>query len=362
MIISLKVGIPRALLYYYLYPLWKVFFNALGAEVVLSPPTNKAILAEGLKIAVDETCLPVKVAFGHVKALVDKVDYLFLPRLVSISPREYICPKFLGLPDMIRHSIKNLPPTIVVNFDNYKKEKDIYKAFYQTGRFFTNNPLRIRIAYWKACLAQRNYWFLMEQGYTPERAFLLCENMLSDMLPSLSYEQKTIKQKPALLKTMQYLFAKQSVPAQKKLPVQKTLKVAVIGHPYNIYDSYISMNIMERLNSMGVETVTAENISEQSARLEALRLPKRLFWTLGQRMIGSAYKYLDSDDISGLIHISAFGCGPDSMSGDLIERQARRTGRMPFLNLTLDEHTGEAGVVTRLEAFIDMVKWRRAEA
>ena len=360
--ITVKVGIPRALLYYYLYPVWKVFFNELGAEVVLSPPTNKRILAEGLKIAVDETCLPVKVAFGHVTALVDKVDYLFIPRLVSISPREYICPKFLGLPDMIRHSVKKLPPTIVVNFDNYKKEKDIYKAFYQTGRFLTNNPLRIRIAYWKACQVQKYYWYLMEQGYTPEKAFLLCENMSSDVLPSLLDEQTSISEKPALLKTMQYLFAKRAVPAQKKLPMQKTLKVAVIGHPYNIYDGYISMNIMDRLKNMGVETVTAENISEQSARQEASRLPKRLFWTLGQRMIGSAFKYLDSEDIDGLIHISAFGCGPDSMSGDLIERQARRVGRMPFLNLTLDEHTGEAGVVTRLEAFTDMVKWRRAKA
>ncbi|ACV62903.1 conserved hypothetical protein [Desulfofarcimen acetoxidans DSM 771] len=331
-IINVKVGIPRALLYYYLYPLWKVFFNELGVEVVLSPPTNKKIIGAGLKIAVDDTCLPVKVALGHVQELVDKVDYLFVPRLVSISPREYVCPKFLGLPDITRYCMKKLPSMIAVNFDNYKKEKDIYKAYDQIGRYFTNNPLRIRMAYWKACQAQKRFWFLMEQGCTPEKAFPFCME-----------KNLTVATEP-------------EPPAE-----QKDYKVAVIGHPYNIYDSFISMNIMDRLKAMGIETVTADNISEQAIRQEASRLPKKLFWTLGLRMIGAAYKYLDSD-IDGLIHISAFGCGPDSMSGDLIDRQARRVGKIPFLNLTLDEHTGEAGVVTRLEAFTDMVKWRRALA
>jgi predicted nucleotide-binding protein (sugar kinase/HSP70/actin superfamily) len=48
------------------------------------------------------------------------------------------------------------------------------------------------------------------------------------------------------------------------------------------------------------------------------------------------------------------------MTGELIERYARAL-RAPFLNLTLDEHTGEAGIVTRLEAFLDMVRWKKAE-
>ncbi|HWJ02597.1 MAG TPA: hypothetical protein VNU93_02885, partial [Verrucomicrobiae bacterium] len=56
--------------------------------------------------------------------------------------------------------------------------------------------------------------------------------------------------------------------------------------------------------------------------------------------------------------LSCFGCGPDSMVGDMVERACRRNSK-PFMMLTLDEHTGEAGVITRLEAYIDMLKRRQ---
>lgn len=104
-----KVGIPRGLFYYYFFPLWCDFFHNLGAEVVLSQPTNKKILNRGVSLAVDEACLPVKLFYGHVVDLADKVDYLFLPRLVSTAQKEYICPKFMGLPDMIKAADIKLP-------------------------------------------------------------------------------------------------------------------------------------------------------------------------------------------------------------------------------------------------------------
>ena len=61
----IKVGIPRALLYYQYYPMWKSFFEKLGAEIVVSPLTNKAILNFGVSRAVADTCLPVKILLGH---------------------------------------------------------------------------------------------------------------------------------------------------------------------------------------------------------------------------------------------------------------------------------------------------------
>lgn len=137
--------------------------------------------------------------------------------------------------------------------------------------------------------------------------------------------------------------------------------MALIGHPYNIYDNYVSMNMIKRLCNMGITVATAEHLPERVVRSCAARLPKRLFWTLGQCMIGAAFHYLERADVSGMVHVAAFGCGPDSMTGELIERRARALG-VPFLNLTLDEHTGEAGVVTRLEAFLDMVRWKKAGA
>jgi len=81
----------------------------LGLEVVLSSPTNKEILKQGLEFCVDDACLPIKIFHGHVADLIGKVDMIYIPRIISIEPKEYICPKFLGLPDMIRNSISNIP-------------------------------------------------------------------------------------------------------------------------------------------------------------------------------------------------------------------------------------------------------------
>jgi predicted nucleotide-binding protein (sugar kinase/HSP70/actin superfamily) len=68
---------------------------------------------------------------------------------------------------------------------------------------------------------------------------------------------------------------------------------------------------------------------------------------------------IDRQDIDGVIYIMAFGCGIDSFICDLVERKIRRSSRLPFTILTIDEHTGEAGIDTRLEAFIDMIRWRK---
>lgn len=120
---TVKVGIPRALLFYYYFPMWNGFFKALGVEVILSRNTTKGILDKGVRQSVDDACLPVKLFFGHVLDLKDRVDYLFIPRMVSVERKEYICPKFLGLPDMIRYNVPDLPPIIDITVNMSRREK-----------------------------------------------------------------------------------------------------------------------------------------------------------------------------------------------------------------------------------------------
>jgi predicted nucleotide-binding protein (sugar kinase/HSP70/actin superfamily) len=55
----------------------------------------------------------------------------------------------------------------------------------------------------------------------------------------------------------------------------------------------------------------------------------------------------------------AFGCGPDSVMMDIVRRQATRLKTTPFMSLTLEEHTAEAGLITRLEAFLDMIQRKK---
>ncbi|MBF7082052.1 hypothetical protein IT084_03560 [Desulfallas sp. Bu1-1] len=323
---SLKVGIPRALLYYYYFPQWAAFFNHLGVQVVVSRETTRGLLEKGLRSTVDEACLPVKLAVGHVLDLRDRVDYIFLPRLVSMARREYICPKFLGFPDMVRNTIDGIGPLIDCNLDLYRKNSSQYDFFYAVGKMFTRNPVKIRRAYHASLEALRRHCLAMESG-------ALAGETAPETTPA--HQNRTGEARAG------------------------DVNVAVIGHPYNLYDRFISMNLIKRLKENGANVLTAEQLPEQMARREAQRLPKKLFWTLNQRMIGAAYHYFERPDVHGVIHVASFGCGPDSMTGELIERYARKWSRKPLLILTLDEHTGEAGMVTRLEAFLDMVRWRR---
>jgi predicted nucleotide-binding protein (sugar kinase/HSP70/actin superfamily) len=323
-----KVGIPRALMYYYYFPLWKGFFEGLGAQVIVSPKTTKAVLDKGVKSAVDEACLPVKLFYGHVIELKDRVDYIFVPRIVSVEKKAYICPKFLGLPDMIRHNIDGLPRLIDVTVNLNRRQRNLISAVYEVGREFTANPLAIWRAFMTGLARQRKFDRLTASGLLPHEA-------LEEM------------EKGGEMKGRQ--------------DTDCGLQIALVGHGYNIYDSYISMNIIQKLRDMGVKVLTADNIDAADIEQGAARLPKRLFWTLGRKMVGSAFHYSKRSDVDGLIHLAAFGCGPDSFTGEIIERTVRREKEIPFMNLTIDEHTGEAGVVTRLEAFVDMIRWRAAQ-
>lgn len=307
---KIKVGIPRALFYYRYHALYKTFFEELGAEIVVSEPTNRTILDAGVKNCVNEACLPVKLFHGHVISLRDKVDYLFIPRFTSISRNEYICPKFGGLPDLVRHSIKDLPPLISTEINLRKSQQNAWKAAIQTGRFFTSSRQQIGKAFDKAISAQRLY----EDGL-----------------------KAVIEQQAG------------------------RLRVAVIGHPYLLNDKYAGMNLIEKLRKIGIEIITPDMVDEAVINKYAACLSKPVFWNYARIAIGSAFYMINECNIDGMIFVTSFGCGIDSFVCDLIERRIKRITDIPFIAVTIDEHSGEAGINTRLEAFLDMIEWRKTD-
>lgn len=328
-----KVGIPRSLFYYYLFPAWEAFFNTLGAEVVLSSATHKGIVNGGVTTAVDEACLPVKIYYGHVLDLSRRVDYLFLPRLVSVEHREYICPKFMGLPDMIKANLDNLPPVIDWCIDLSRNDISYRRGLYETAYLFTRDRRLISRAEEAAERRLGEYNHLLEQGWLPEAA--IDQLVWGKEVPA-----------PSCVKTT----------AEAHEVSEARLNIALLGHAYTIYDEHVSHQVINKLKQMGAQVTTKEMLPGELVEREARRLPKRMFWTLGKKIIGAAFHFLDSGEYDGIIHLACFGCGPDSLVAELVSIEAQRRKQPPFMMLTLDEHTGEAGTVTRLEAFIDLVQ------
>ncbi|ADD02891.1 Protein of unknown function DUF2229, CoA enzyme activase [Thermoanaerobacter italicus Ab9] len=319
------VGIPKGLLYYDFYPMWKTFFEGVGAKVVVSQDTNKKILDEGVKTCVEDACLPVKTYVGHVMNLKDKgVDYIFIPKIVSVERKKYLCSKFLGLPDFVKSLIEDLPPIIDVEINYYRNDEFTQKEFIKIGRIFGKTKEQSLKAYFEATQQQKKFEELLKEGFTNLEALRVWE---SNKL--------------------------------KKEESNYDLKIAVISHPYNIMDEYISMGIVEKLKSMGAQVYTMEMLERNSILEGASILSKDIFWNYERNILGAGLYFLKQKNVDGVIMISAFGCGPNSITEELLERIYKREKEVPFMLITIDEHSGEAGIMTRLEAFIDLLRFNK---
>jgi predicted nucleotide-binding protein (sugar kinase/HSP70/actin superfamily) len=321
-----RVGIPRALLYYQYYPMWRAFFRHLGAEVVTSPPTTRTVLASGSSRVVAETCLPAKVFIGHVLSLVNECDYMFIPAVRSVEKKAYNCSKFLGLPDMTKAVVPECPPILDPDIDVNKGRRELYQNIYKVGRHFTWNPLRIKEAAREALRVHEAYQEQMHaQGENPSQA-------IRQMFASDEKREGN----------------------GHEIPPDT---IALIGHPYILYDDYINHRLISRLEGMGTRVLVPEMASKDELDVGVGKVVGRTYWTYEEEVVGAGGHYLENGT-DGVIGVLAFGCGPDSLMMDAVRRHAKKLKR-PFMSLTLDEHTAEAGLVTRLEAFLDMIRRRQ---
>jgi predicted nucleotide-binding protein (sugar kinase/HSP70/actin superfamily) len=296
----MKIGIPRGLLYPKYHIFAKAFFKALGAELIISPATNKKILDEGVKLCADEACLPMKVFHGHVAWLRDRCDALFIPRFMSIEKNEHICPMFCGLIEMLKSNINGLPRVIDEPIYSFHRDK-LFKWARRAAAGITSDRQRIKAAFDRA-------WDMQGRA-------------------SLGYRD------------------------------EYDLKIALIGHAYNVFDEFVNMDIRKKLNKMGIGIVTGECVGKSDIEAQAAKLFKKPFWTFAKEYYGAALSIFKNSMADGMIYLSSFSCGIDSVVTELIKIEL---GDFPFMVLKLDEHTGEAGYNTRLEAFADMLKRRRA--
>lgn len=316
------IGIPRALIYYNYIAFLSGFFEYLGFEIVYSDYTTKKTLTEGSSLVVTETCLPIKVYVGHVLNLLEKgVKNIFVPSIQSIAPKIYNCSKIRGLPDLIRNIVKEKFNIIEATLD--KSEDigllDFLKACVKP--FGIKNEKKIEEAMQAGFIRFNNFRVMMQNNLSFEKA-----------LKCATEGKVVINQENE----------------------EKDINVALIAHGYNIYDKRVCMDVFKKLDELGVKVFSAYNLTDEQTQDGLNTIDVDLYWANQYEMSGAAGYFLNSEKIDGLITITAFGCGPDSLMIEDIKRKTKKFNK-PILNLTIDEHTGEAGFVTRIEAFCDML-------
>ena len=318
-----RIGIPRSLFFYSYLPFWQTFWSELGYEVIVSPLTNKDILDQGITHSATDLCVPVKIFHGHVSYLINQaVDVLFVPRMVSVGTKDTFCPKFLALPEMIKCSFPAMPAMASPRINVHGK--------LQLFRLCTDLQ--------RQWAPEKSVWGPFEKAYSAQAQY---EAKLAD--------GQSLDQAWAAFGESSYIEPTGSSPSMASEP-----KIAVLGYPYAVYDSFINSDVLKKLILLGVNVVTANMIPLRKRRL--YRLSKDLFWHYSNMVIQAGIFWLNQG-VAGLIHITNFACGPDAMAGKMLELACKQQDK-PLLTLTLDEQTGQVGINTRIEAFVDMLQRR----
>ncbi|MBN1960918.1 MAG: hypothetical protein JW841_08220 [Deltaproteobacteria bacterium] len=316
------VGIPRSLSTYTFAPMWRRFFNELGFKVELSPETNQEIRELGSRIAGAEFCHPAKVALGHVAWLATRqgVDFVFVPHLdnesrnINVNAATY-CPYVQALPAYSRSAL----------------------ALNSINTAHLLSPL----------IDKR----------MPEAK--LVRQLAQTLAAPLGRTKQQIKSAWQLANTTQKEFEQRCYAegdkALREARERNERLIVLVGRPYNTADYGINLDLPNKIAEHGLTVLPMDFIRPNYSLLgERYR---NVYWAYGQKIL-VVLEQVARDDLLDVIYLTNFSCGPDSF---LLTYAEEIMGNQPFLALELDEHGGDAGYLTRIEAFLDVLKRPRRQ-
>lgn len=303
-------------------------FDELDVEIVLSNLTNKKIVEEGVTHGFGELCLPVKVYYGHALQLIERpdLDFLFVPRYVSEVKESYFCPKWISLPDIIK-ILPNCPK--LLNFEVNVKEFPIATAIIELGKQLGKSQAKSLEAYKKAQRYYEEFLEFLREGASVNHALRLVLRDLPFTLP--------------------------------KKKTKNPIKFLLLGHAYNLFDTYVNIDFIKKFNDQDVDTITIENLPESVFKVPVVVNKKlRNYWRHEEEILQAVRYYLTKGrkEIDGIIFLISFACGPDSLISELIMFDLK-TVHIPYLSIIIDEHSGDAGLLTRIQSFTDMIKRKK---
>ncbi len=294
----MKIGIPRALLYYYDGIMWKYFLEKLNVSYIVSEHTNKQIIKNGESLADSEACLSLKIFLGQVKSLEKKCDYILVPRMYSIKKYEQVCTNFNCLYDLTKNLFQDTK-ILHYNIDLTEGKSEVL-AYTKLGSTLGFSYIDSYNAY---CYAKRK--------------------------KELYFKDKILNQR-------------------EKLKTSK-MKILFAGHPYNLYDEIIGKDIINYLEINNIEIIYSDLLETGFVDSECYKISTDIHWTHSKKVMAAIEYY--QDQVDGIILLSTFPCGPDSLANEIIKRKVKT----PLLTIT-KESFSNTGLVTRLDAFFDIMK------
>ena len=304
------VGMQRALYGHQLSIMWAHFFNQLGFRLVLSPPTNAHISKTGIETVMAETCYPVKVSHGHIKELIGKTRYLFLPSIITMPVPEssetgYYCPMVQSNSYMVRMALELDPSSVLTPVIHLKYDPELLALE-------ISEQIQSKLGVSKAEIKKALYYAMDRHNQFVTELYQKGREILKDQDPDE--------------------------------PI-----VVVTGRPYNLYDERLNLRLGQNLSKIGVAALPMDFIDVSSIDLSDF---PSMYWGFGAQVLRTV-RFVKEHPNYFSLHLTNFGCGPDSF----IEHFYKYImGDKAYLILELDEHSAVAGVMTRLEAYKNVIK------
>jgi predicted CoA-substrate-specific enzyme activase len=314
---QIKLGIPYIFSFHDYLPFWTTLLWELGFDVEVSPRTNRQIVNLGLESVLSEACFPVKVAHGHIRYLLDKnVDAIFLPSFINLNTPEdsfergFACPHAQTIPYVSKaafNGIRTITPAVNLRLGRSFLLDELKNAFKLFGIKKSTLSRAIDTAY----KAQDEFNYAIKKKGS-EVLSLIRDN------------------------------AKDNI-------------IVIIGRTYNALDSGVNLEIPKKLADLGILSIPLDFLPLERYAIES-EWPN-MYWRSGQRILKAARFVKDNHNLYG-IYIGNFLCGPDSF---ILKYFKKEMGKKPFLHLEIDEHSADAGIITRCEAFIDSLANQKSE-
>lgn len=312
---NLDIGIIRSFLTHQLLPLYSHFFTSLNCNIRLS-----GIDPNGIKYKRTSYCFPGEIAHGaYFDLIMKKPDYIFLPKISELFVENAKCRKpehqstcllLQSEPYFLKTAFNTIPgkPPVISPLLNFSQGYDSQaEKFIEIGKLLKKSSEESLDAY--------------RRGFTQQNAFF-----------------SALKE-----------YGKRFMSDLKRDAGQ--IGIVLFGRPYNAFATEANLNVAAKFASRGIHIIPWDILDYEDEPFSM-----DMCWAIGQNLMKASSLVSKDPQLFG-VYITNFSCGPDSF---LVSYFREIMGGKPSLTLELDSHTADAGINTRIEAFLDIITRYRA--
>ncbi len=308
------IGISKSFFTNAYYPLYYHFFTALGFRILLAEEVEQ----EGLNRKGAPFCYPAEIAHGFLSNLLGKeIDYLFLPHFKA---------------QLSEHGLKRSIACPISQAEPYYL-RSAFKDHRHFQRLLQNDRILSPV-------------IDFSQGFAvAEREFI---QLAADLKCSRQRARRAYAQAVEAQKKLITGIREEGLRAIQDLEGDPdTFAVVIFGRSYNAFVSESHLGIPHKFASRGIRVIPVDMLPADNEEID-----QNMYWAAGRTILKGAKYVARHPQLFGC-YITNFSCGPDSF---LITTFRDQMGQKPSLTLELDSHTADAGLETRIEAYIDIIK------